>query len=353
MEQNLKFHSCHLNDPQPPEGGLYQPSPSIQGCKKSPLELVPKYREDLGINKQLHHLSISKSHFYKLLLLLIAFSLLVPSPTLASSKKKSKIQFEETIYENKPHVVVKTKSITWYFDKEGGGFSRMIDKEGNDWISFKREPWGEYPASAASAFRGIPNLVYKSDDGGAGHPGHEKCNSVIEGNKIITQSKSGNWKWSWEFFDDYALLEILKTDENQPYWFLYEGTPGGKYAPADYYFGTSKTQTTTELPDFYKGTNIFDNFQWIYCGSKKQDRTFYMLQLTPDEETDMAGFLGNTTEGLNSPDGMTVFGFGRDENGNPLLTGKHKFIVGFYSEIVSENDDFQKFTKYIQRFIKP
>jgi hypothetical protein len=290
-----------------------------------------------------------KTCFY-LINLLIAFSLLIPSPTLASSKKKSKIQYEETIYENKPHFIIKTKSITWYFDKEGGGFSRMIDKERNDWISFKREPWNEYPASAASAFRGIPNLVFKSDDGGAGHPGHEKCNSAIEGNKIITKSKSGNWKWSWEFFDDYARLEILKTDPNQPYWFLYEGTPGGKYTPADYYFGTSKTPTTTELPDFYKGTNIFGNFQWIYCGSQKLENTFYMVHLQSDEETDMAGFLGNTTEGLNSPDGMTVFGFGRDEKGNPLLTGNQKFVVGFYPQKVSENDDLQKLTKYIQRF---
>jgi hypothetical protein len=292
-------------------------------------------------------------YFYKTLLFLTVFTVTVPAQLSGGTNKNNKkLTTTETIYEGKPHFVVKTKSITWYFDKEGGGFSRMIDKEGNDWISFKREPWGEYPASAASAFRGIPNLVYKSDDGGAGHPGHEKCNSVIEGNKIITQSKSGKWKWSWEFFDDYALLEILKTDENQPYWFLYEGTPGGKYAPADYYFGTSKTQTTTELPDFYKGTNIFDNFQWIYCGSKKQDRTFYMLQLTPDEETDMAGFLGNTTEGLNSPDGMTVFGFGRDENGNPLLTGKHKFIVGFYPEKVIEDDGDKRLSNYLQQKLK-
>lgn len=292
-------------------------------------------------------------YFYKTLLFLTVFAVTVPAQLSGGTNKNNKkLTTTETIYEGKPHIVVKTKSITWYFDKEGGGLSRMIDKEGNDWISFKREPWGEYPASAASAFRGIPNLVYKSDDGGAGHPGHKKCNSVIEGNKIVTQSKSGNWKWSWEFFDDYALLEILKTDENQPYWFLYEGTPGGKYAPADYYFGTSKTQTTTELPDFYKGTNIFDNFQWIYCGSKKQDRTFYMLQLTPDEETDMAGFLGNTTEGLNSPDGMTVFGFGRDENGNPLLTGKHKFIVGFYPEKVIEDDGDKRLSNYLQQKLK-
>lgn len=293
-----------------------------------------------------------KSHLF-LIIFLVASSLLFPSATSASTNKKSKIHIEESVYEGKPHFVIKTKEITWYFDKEGGGFSRMIDKEGKDWISFKLEPWGEYPASAASAFRGIPNLVFKSDDGGAGHPGHDKCTSKIEGDKIITESKSGQWKWSWEFFDSYAELEILKTDPNQPYWFLYEGTPGGSYTPADYFFGTSKTAPTNDLPDFYMGTNIFGNFQWIYCGSQKSERTFYMAQLQPDYKTDMAGYLGNTSEGLNSPDGMTVFGFGRDENGNPLLTGNQKFIVGFYPEKVNGKEGFQKLTKYIQRFIKP
>ena len=117
----------------------------------------------------------------------------------------------------------------------------MIDKEGRDWISFKHQPWGEYPASAASAFRGIPNLVFQGDDGGAGHPGHEKCASYLEGNKLVSESRSGRWKWSWEFFDSYAVLEVLKADPDQAYWFLYEGTPGGAYTPDSYYFGTSKT----------------------------------------------------------------------------------------------------------------
>jgi hypothetical protein len=263
------------------------------------------------------------------------------------ASKKKKLNASETIYEGKPHFAIQTKSISWYFDKEGGGFSRMMDKDVNDWISFKREPWGIYPESAASAFRGMPNLVFNSDDGGAGHPGHEKCTSKIIYYKIVTKSKSGKWKWSWEFFDDYALLEILKTNENQAYWFLYEGTPGGKFTPENYYFETSGTRTITELPDFYKGTNIFGNFQWIYCGSKNLDRTFYMLQLTHDEKTDMAGFLGNSTNAIKGPDGMIVFGFGRDENGTPLLTGKHKFIVGFYPEKDIEDNGHKRLSDYI------
>lgn len=273
-------------------------------------------------------------------------------PILISAKKSKKLKVSEAVYEGKPHFVVTTSEITWWFDKEGGGFSRMIDRDGNDWISFKREPWGEYPASAASAFRGIPNLVFKSDDGGAGHPGHEKCNSYLENNTIVTESKSGKWKWRWTFFDDYALLEMLKTDPNQPYWFLYEGTPGGKYKPADYYFGTSKSATSNQLPDFYKGTNIFGYFQWIYTGSATSKNTFYMVQLSEDQNIDLVGFLGNTTEGLNSPDGMTVFGFGRDDKGNPLLTGNQKFVVGFYSEHLTETKQQVEFQDFLKKKFK-
>ncbi|TNF43435.1 MAG: hypothetical protein EP310_04550 [Bacteroidetes bacterium] len=268
------------------------------------------------------------------------------------AKDTNKVHFKETIYEGKPHFIIETKDITWYYDIEGGGFSRMIDADGNDWISFKREPWGEYPASAASAFRGIPNLVFKSDDGGAGHPGHEKCNSWLESEKIITESKSGKWKWCWTFFDDHALLEILKTDCNQPYWFLYEGTPGGNYMPMNYYFGTSSGGPETNLPDYYKNNILTGNFQWMYAGSNAIPNIFYMLQLIPDDKTDMLSFLGNTPEGLKSPDGMTVFGFGRDDKGNSLLTGNQKFVVGFYPEKVDSKKQHQRFSGYIAKQLK-
>jgi hypothetical protein len=287
-----------------------------------------------------------------LFFLFLIFGIINTKAFADNNQKGKELNIEKTIYENKPHYIIKTKSITWYFDIEGGGFSRMIDKDGHDWISFKREPWGEYPASAASAFRGIPNLVFKSDDGGAGHPGHDKCNSWMEGEKIITESKSGKWKWSWDFFDDYALMEILKTDENQPYWFLYEGTPGGSFTPDDFYFGTSSIPVSTNIPDYYKGENIYTGYQWIFCGNVNQERTFYMIQLKMDDKTDMLGFLGNTTEGLNSPDGMTVFGFGRDKNTNPLLTGNQKFAVGFYPAKTASRKGQKAIKKYLEKTFK-
>ncbi|MBK8500729.1 MAG: hypothetical protein IPL46_00180 [Saprospiraceae bacterium] len=136
----------------------------------------------------------------------------------------SEIKITEGDYEGRTHFIIGTPTATYYYDKAGGGFSRMLDADGTDWINYKTEPWDNYPASAASAYRGIANLVFGSDDSGAGHPGHNKCMSKqLNDFTIITESISGKWQWKWEFFADYAQLTMLKIDIHQPYWFLYEG----------------------------------------------------------------------------------------------------------------------------------
>ncbi len=104
------------------------------------------------------------------------------------------IRVSEATYEGSPHYIIKTRSATYWFDRHGGGLSRMIDRDGNDWIAFKREPWNKIPESAASSYRGIPNAVYQGEDGGCGHPGWDKCESNFEAPNVIrTVSKSGKW----------------------------------------------------------------------------------------------------------------------------------------------------------------
>ena len=266
---------------------------------------------------------------------------------------KSEISVSIAEYEEKPHFVVTTKSATYYYDIEGGGFSRIIDTDGNDWISYKRHPWGEYPASAASAYRGLPNSVWQGDDDGAGHPGHAKCTSHVQGNKIFTESLSGKWVWSWTFFDDYARLEILETDPDRRYWFLYEGTPAGRFDPAGSYFGTSNGGPQAEIYDYYKNTILADTFQWMYAGYEEVDRVLYMLQLQDDELTDIISYLGNSQDGVNSRDGMTVFGFGRNVKPEPLLRGWQSFVIGFYPQKIADSSEHQKFSVFLQtRFMK-
>jgi len=150
------------------------------------------------------------------------------------------ISFTTSTYEERNHYVVKTFAATYYLDMAGGGFSRIIDNQGNDWVGYKNNPWGKYPESAASAFRGVPNLVHGGSDSGAGHPGHDKCSSQLIGkNKILVKSLSGLWEWQYTFFDNYVILDVLKTDQNRTYWFLYEGTPGGLYDLENSLYGTN------------------------------------------------------------------------------------------------------------------
>jgi hypothetical protein len=257
---------------------------------------------------------------------------------------KKGIHIVEGTYENRPHYIINTKLTTYYFDKAGGGFSRIIDTNGNDWVSYKTEPWNEYPASAASGYRGLPNLVFKSDkDSGAGHPGHDKCISEISAeNKIRTTTKSGLWEWEWTFFDDHAVLEVLKTEDGIPYWFLYEGTPGGSYKPSTTLYGTNVSGPNTSIPDFYQGNISFGNFDWAYFTNKRANSTFYIAQATKDQHIDMMSYLGNSKEGALSKDGMTVFGFGRGDNNEPLLKGKNTFIIGMiYQSVITEKEHLQ------------
>lgn len=200
------------------------------------------------------------------------------------SQARPSVLMDEVIYEGKPHLMVSSDQLIYYYDLSGGGFSRIIDTQGNDWIGFKRMPWGEYPASAASAYRGLPNLVHLSQDTGAGHPGHDKCTTEqIAPNKLKSVSKSGLWQWEWTFFDDHARLDVMKAPEETPYWFLYEGTPNGGYRPEQSFYGTDATGFTSDIPDFYRNGTQWDNFNWAYFSGQDAKTTFYTVHLTPDE----------------------------------------------------------------------
>lgn len=236
----------------------------------------------------------------------------------------------DTICEGRPHFLIRTTSAIYYFDKAGGGLSGMIDRDGNDWIAFRREPWDSVPQSAASAFRGIPNAVFKGEDGGCGHPGFDKCISELKNsNTIRTRSKSGKWEWVWKFYDDSAVWEVLKTDTTRKYWFLYEGPVGGSFQPFQSLWGNSHKQLLYDTPNHMGKERISGNWQKVIFGTKSGKYILQIEHLTPDHQEDHFSYMGNSNKGLHSPDGMVVFGFGRNAFSQPLLIGNHKFRIGF------------------------
>jgi hypothetical protein len=157
---------------------------------------------------------------------------------------------EDDSYEDRAHFRIETERATYYFDKAGGGLSRVIDKDGTDWVHYNGDPKAPAPEGAAGGFRGIPNMVYKFDDGGAGHPGFDQCISEkVDDQTIHTRSKSGKWEWTWKFYRDHAQLTVDKVDPDRTYWFLYEGPVAGSATLAYVIFHrkVAKTQRSAKI----------------------------------------------------------------------------------------------------------
>lgn len=273
--------------------------------------------------------------------------------SLMLCRLSAQVEISHTVYEGRAHFMITTPGAIYYYDRAGGGLSRMIDPDGKDWIAFKKEPWDTYPASAASSYRGIPNLVYQSEDSGAGHPGHDRCVSEqIDDRTIRTSSKSGKWQWTWQFFDHYVQLNIQKVDPEHNYWFLYEGTPGGEFAPPKQYYGTDLSGPHTDQLDYYAGQKLFDHFRWAYFGHKELNRILYLAQLHPDEYSDTFSYLGNSGSGIQADDGMVVFGFGRAEGAQPLLKNPNTFLLGFHEKQIGNRKDHRRFAKLMHRRLR-
>ena len=212
-------------------------------------------------------------------------------------------------HQGQPSFRIETPSATWIYHQQGAGFASLLDPDGNDWISYR-------PGNrAAGEFRGIPNLIHP----GAGmHPGGELCSSSVTGNRIESTCENGAWAAHWDFFDDFARLTVNKAP--RPYWFLYEGTPGGKLdLDHDYWLlsdgtrGRMEDSFAKDLPDP----------EWIAFGDERLQRVLVIAKEQSDNELDQ----------FYQMDGeMTVFGFGREHRccGKYLTGTPASFVVFFF-----------------------
>ena len=254
---------------------------------------------------------------------------------------------EQTSYLARPHFKIVTENATYLYDMMGGGFSSIKDKEGIEWVGFKTSE-DKFPAGAATCFRGLPNMVYQGEDGGTGHPGFEQCiTKVTSKNQIQTESKSGKWKWKWTFTDNGAYLNILETDTTRQYWFLYEGTPGGKFDPKNQYWGNNIDGLKTDTP-YLQDSVANGRWDWAYFGHNEVNRSLVVAQLTSDTLVDNFSYLGNTSKGINAEDGMVVFGFGRT-GARQLLKGNNRFFIGFSECDPANQTCFDQWLKRIRK----
>jgi hypothetical protein len=193
---------------------------------------------------------------------------------------------------------IETQTATYFYQKAEGGFSSILDSDGNDWISW--HPTG----GSDGEFRGTPN------HGNIGfHPGrdHDITTTIVSQGPLKTTLEStdgdGN-KVRWEFYPTFARETVIEMD--QDWWFLYEGTPGGADDANDTVVRSDGTVTAinSEWTET-NGLGSTNGEEWVYfrdSGVGSSGRYFYFVHNTPDDVIDTYWEMeGN----------MTVFGFGR------------------------------------------
>ena len=201
-------------------------------------------------------------------------------------------------------------SASYYYHIYGAGFAALYDQSGNDWISYR--PSG----GSAGNYRGIPNLVYPE---GHFHPGNNSCTSSVVSVgplkvKVYSESLDTQWACAWEFFPSYAKLTVLK--KGGPYWFLYEGTPGGVLDAADFVVRSPGTRPAASL----SWEQDLPPTEWVCFGDTNKPQMLYLVHHQDDSGLDSYWPMENN---------MTVFGFGRSNLSKYLSQVPGYFTVGF------------------------
>jgi hypothetical protein len=284
------------------------------------------------------------------ILVVPAFSWLSVGRASASDTPRG-VEITTADYEDRPQFKISTRGATWFYDKAGGGFSRLIDPDGRDWISFRRDPLSTFPDSAAAGYRGLGNLVFGRDypDAGAGHPGFDRCEStLVAPNVIRTVSRSGRWAWTWTFTETAARFHMERVDPEHPWWFLYEGPVAGRWSPRTHYWGTDHGGPRREVPDIRN--QHFGQWRWAYFGDDASPRVFFVAQRPPDELPDTLWYLGNTKGGAaDSPDGMIVFGLGRGPGTQPQFRDAGvEIVAGLVETAVLDTRDHEALAAAIE-----
>lgn len=214
--------------------------------------------------------------------------------------------------------IVSISNATFYLEKEGGGFSSMLDKDGVDWLGFnntKGSGWkGEY--------RGFPNAVHKQDGNyfHAMNAGTDKSSSTVDINtqehiRITFTSGNGMWVGQYDFYPDRCDFTMTQVSEGFKYWVQYEGVPNGEMDESDFWYASIDNKTHPINESFL---GDLPSPEWFAFGDVSVSRMIYLLHHEDDEHPD----------NYVSRPYMTVLGFGRSEK-NKFLTTPQTFSIGF------------------------
>ncbi|MCB8935213.1 MAG: InlB B-repeat-containing protein [Candidatus Promineofilum sp.] len=225
-----------------------------------------------------------------------------------------------------------------YIHKSSGGVSSYNDLNGNDWVS-----WNSSAGSSGSD-RGIPNAAGGSNEA-IFHPGKGKMTPTVlsQGPIKVTLHFLGKklpgdtqrWEGTFEIYPNYTTFTMVKARISgalsYPFWFLYEGTPGGQLNTATDYIvfsdGTQVTGGQTRNGDL-------PNEEWAYVVDPAvgaAGRAIYFVNHKDDTANDTY-FPGASNQ-------MTVLGFGR--SGSSLLmpnnSAPRRLTFGLTDEVAPDD----------------
>lgn len=236
-----------------------------------------------------------------------------------------------------PAYIITTSSAIYYLEKEGGGLSSMLDKDGVDWLGFHNKEGSGHKGE----YRGFPNAIHKQD-GSYFHAMNAKTdpsNSVIEIEsnehiRIVFTSNNQQWQGQWDFYPDRCDFTMRKISPGYKYWVQYEGVPGGEMDSTDFWFSSAdKERHLINEPQI----GDLPAPEWMAFGDQNSPRMLYMLHHEDDEFPDNY---------VSRPD-MTVLGFGR-ENKDKFLTTVQTFSIGFV-----ESTEYLVIEEAVRKVLQP
>jgi len=246
-------------------------------------------------------------------------------------------------YEGYAAYKISTPSASYYYHSSSGGFASIIDKEGRDWVSYHPD---EEPVSGFKGrYRGIPNIAPPELHPGSPEP--KKSTRILNQGPVrislLTETEDKKWSARWDIYPGYATMTLLQKGP-EPYWMLYEGTPGGEFNVKDYWVRSDGTKEIME-PYSMKGqwTGHLPTPKWVYFGDHQIDRVLYYIH---HEDYPNEDVLWHAGEG-----GMTVFGFGRgptQDNWQQLTEVPAHLTLGF-----AEQGKFTHVSERINDSYKP
>lgn len=203
-------------------------------------------------------------------------------------------------YRGEPAFEITTPSARYVYHVRSSGFASLFDAAGHDWISY--QPGGGFRGE----YRGIPNIA--PPDFHPGRPDGKKRSELLRTGPIratiLSETTDERWRLVWDVFPNHARMTLERKGPD-PYWILYEGTPGGEFDP-ETDFWIDSTGTVLPMPeDPGRFQRHLPDPQWVAFSDGPLGRSLFLSLDPPDQHMDEFWHRG--------AGGMTVFGFGRGE----------------------------------------